>query len=336
MTFTSSFPSAAPPRPPTLDMDSFSEPQRRQELSLLEVREQVRRLEEEHRAKGIELSGRIIHVTHYLPFSATLKTASSSSSSGVQPGIPSPPQTPPAKASDIPPSPSAESAPAGSSVKAGDERWNVAVRYGHSAMVSGITSLSATHDQLFVGWTGDVYSAPASAQANGSGASTPAGQSELVKIPSKDISDADKEAFERVVNTRGTKLLLKDDAITHIEDEGEPRKNIEYVPVWLDDKQAHGHYDGYCKQSESCLPGRFWSFRRNAFAIHALLCPLSLCSCSDSVHDIISAYILKRAAPIHFLLTSSPTVNRATLSFRSSQFTARVTSFGSLLPLGTS
>ena len=25
----------------------------------------------------------------------------------------------------------------------------------------------------------------------------------------------------------------------------------QYVPVWLDDKVAHGHYDGYCKESTS-------------------------------------------------------------------------------------
>ncbi|EKM57667.1 glycosyltransferase family 20 protein [Phanerochaete carnosa HHB-10118-sp] len=231
-------------------MDSFSEPQRRQEYSLAEVREQVRRLEEEHLAKGIELSGRIIHLTHYLPFSATLKSASSSTSaSGLQPGIPSPPQTPPAKANDIPPSPSTENSPSQSRVKAGDEPWNVSVRYGHSAMVSGILSLSATHEQLFVGWTGDIHSAPSSSHINGSGSTTPSALSEPVKTPSKDVSDADKEAFERIVNAKGTKLLLKDDAISQVEEEGEPRKSVEYVPVWLDDKEAHGHYDDYCKQT---------------------------------------------------------------------------------------
>ena len=33
-------------------------------------------------------------------------------------------------------------------------------------------------------------------------------------------------------------------------DEPKEGKDIHYVPVWLDDKDAHGHYDGYCKQSE--------------------------------------------------------------------------------------
>lgn len=303
-------------------MDSFSEPQRRQEYSLAEVRDQVRRLEEEHRAKGIELSGRIIHVSHYLPFSAALKAASSSTSTnGVQPGIPSPPQTPPAKATDIPPSPSSEVPPSQQQVKASDERWNVSVRYGHSAMVSGTTSLSATHEQLFVGWTGDIHGAPSSPQVNGSGAATPAPQSELAKVPTKDISDADKEAFERIVNARGAKLLLKEDAIPHIEEDGEPLKAVEYVPVWLDDKQAHGHYDGYCKQSESYTPCRFpYRFVRMLSLIYPFPCYVLLFSlaifflCSGSKHSIIFARIPKRSAPIHFLLTSSPIVNRPTLS----------------------
>lgn len=240
-------------------MDSFSEPQRRQEFTLPEVREQVRRLEEEHRAKGIPLSGRIIHVSHYLPFTASLKQRAPAVANGTQPGIPSPPQTPPAKAGDIPPSPSTEAPPSQSyqesaTRKASDERWNVSARYGHSAMVSGIVSLSATHEELFVGWTGDIYSSPASSQANTSGSSTPPSPSEHAKVPTKEISDEDKEAFERVVNTDGNKLLLKDGAFSLEDADGEPRKSIEYVPVWLDDKQAHGHYDGYCKQSESCFP----------------------------------------------------------------------------------
>ena len=29
----------------------------------------------------------------------------------------------------------------------------------------------------------------------------------------------------------------------------EGKKDIKYVPVWVDDKVAHGHYDEYCKTS---------------------------------------------------------------------------------------
>ena len=237
-------------------MDSFAEPQRRQEFTLPEVREQVRRLEDEHRAKGIALSGRIIHVCHYLPFHTSLKQQSGAASSS-QPGIPSPPQTPPTQPGDIPPSPSSEEPPAETYQqtaikKANDERWNVSVRYGHSAMVSGIVSLSSTHDEVFVGWTGDIHAASSSTTVNGLSTASPQAQADAAKVPTKDITDADKEAYERVLNSQGNKLLLKDDAIFQPED-AQPGKSIEFVPVWLDDKQAHGHYDGYCKQSEFSL-----------------------------------------------------------------------------------
>ena len=36
--------------------------------------------------------------------------------------------------------------------------WFLSPRYGHSAMTSGIRSLSQTHEQLIVGWTGDTMS----------------------------------------------------------------------------------------------------------------------------------------------------------------------------------
>ena len=238
------------------EMDSFAEPQRRQEYTLPEVREQVRRLEDEHRAKGIPLSGRIIHVCHYLPFSSSLKQQTGfATPNSLQPGIPSPPQTPPTQPSDIPPSPSTEVPPTETYQqtaikKANDERWNVSMRYGHSAMVSGIASLASTHEELVVGWTGDIHVAQAPSL---NGTATPQPMAERVKVPTKDISDADKEALERVVNAQGNKLLFKDDAI-YPQDEGEASKNIGYVPVWLDDKQAHGHYDGYCKQSEHSYP----------------------------------------------------------------------------------
>ena len=31
-------------------------------------------------------------------------------------------------------------------------------RQGHTAMISGIRSLSATHEQIIIGWTGDIES----------------------------------------------------------------------------------------------------------------------------------------------------------------------------------
>jgi hypothetical protein len=58
---------------------------------------------------------------------------------------------------------------------------------------------------------------------------------EKLKIPSTTLSDDDKTALEEEV------------ANFKYEDEDAKTK---YVPVLLDDKVAHDHYDGYCKQSE--------------------------------------------------------------------------------------
>ena len=37
-------------------------------------------------------------------------------------------------------------------------RWSLSVRQGHSAMTSGIRSLSTTYEQFVIGWVGDVES----------------------------------------------------------------------------------------------------------------------------------------------------------------------------------
>lgn len=85
-------------------------------------------------------------------------------------------------------------------------------------MISGIRSLSQTHEQLLVGWTGDILSSPDN-------------------MPIETVSAGDRLAFEGSL----------DNYIPDTDDEHDTK--IKYVPVWLDDKVAHGHYDGYCKQS---------------------------------------------------------------------------------------
>ena len=106
-------------------------------------------------------------------------------------------------------------------------------------MVSGIDSLAATHEQLLVGWTGDIESAsqavPPLAAQNVSGPS----DQPVNKVPSASLTDADKKELEEALESYRSR------------DEVEDGKKIHYVPVFLDDKDAHGHYDGYCKTSES-------------------------------------------------------------------------------------
>lgn len=60
---------------------------------------------------------------------------------------------------------------------------------------------------------------------------------EKIKVPSTVLSDEDKAALE--------------EEIANFKSEDEDAKTTTtYVPLLLDDKVAHGHYDGYCKQSE--------------------------------------------------------------------------------------
>lgn len=196
-------------------MDSFHEPYTREgdDVSLEDARKQVQALEAEHKAKGIPLSGRILHVCHYLPVVATLNN---------RPGVLSPPLTPPLVDAELeqlepttplepqapPPQPKTKSV------------WTLNPRYGHAALISGIRSLSVTHEQLIIGWIGDIH--------------TPVANE---RVPEDLIADSDKVALEDALKSYTPKESDPDDD-----------RKTGYVPVWLNDKVAHGHYDGYCKQ----------------------------------------------------------------------------------------
>ena len=58
-------------------------------------------------------------------------------------------------------------------------------------------------------------------------------------VPVDTISADDRASFQDAL----------DGYIPDSDDEQEV-KEAKYVPVWLDDKVAHGHYDRYCKQSK--------------------------------------------------------------------------------------
>ncbi|KAF8805723.1 trehalose-6-phosphate phosphatase [Phlegmacium glaucopus] len=207
--------------------DSFSEPYTRQgdDISIEQARHDIALLEQQHRKAGIPLSGRIIHVCHYLPITATIVSKPSNDI-----GVPSPPATPPTKPSDSPEpvlnggdslsssESSSSSGSTGFTTPHPSPVWSLAPRYGHSAMISGIRSLSQTHDQLVVGWTGDIMSL-------------------TDKVPADTVSADERAAFEGALN----------DYLPDHDDERD--RKTKYVPVWLDDKVAHGHYDGYCKQT---------------------------------------------------------------------------------------
>ena len=214
------------PHPPTMPpvMDSFSEPYTRQgdDISIEQARQKILLLEQQHRKAGIPLSGRIIHVCHYLPITGTLISKNS-----IDMGVLSPPATPPTRTSDAdgllddtassePSGPTDCCAPSSSSCA---PVWSLSPRHGHSAMTSGIRSLSQTHEQVIVGWTGDIMALED-------------------KVPVDTVSADDRASFQDALNG-------------YVPDSDDERdKEAKYVPVWLDDKVAHGHYDGYCKQSK--------------------------------------------------------------------------------------
>ncbi|KAG0695477.1 glycosyltransferase family 20 protein [Suillus ampliporus] len=219
-------------------MDTFAEPYTRagDDISLSAVRDHVRALEARHKANGVQLSGRIIHVCHYLPMTCTL------TSSSTRDGVLSPPPTPPRINPVILPSPVEELPPSLDARPAQSERWKLIPRYGHSAMTSGIRSLSVTHEQLILGWTGDILSpaAPPDGDVNPStGERVPSVRD---RIPSSRIPQEDKDALDVELANYTDK-----NGFTHSNDEtGKP---ITYLPLWMEDNVAHGHYDGYCKQT---------------------------------------------------------------------------------------
>lgn len=187
--------------------DSFSEPYTRlgDDISLDKVRAQVLALEAEHKANGVELSGRVLHVCHYLPVISTLTNRS---------GVMSPPATPP------PGAPAKIDGEEAASTKEQQSVWTLGPRYGHAAMVSGIRSLAATHEQVIIGWTGDIQS-PTLGE----------------NVPTSSVGDSERESLQDALNVYQPKESDPDDD-----------KKTVYVPVWLDDDIARGHYEGYSKQ----------------------------------------------------------------------------------------
>lgn len=104
-------------------------------------------------------------------------------------------------------------------------------------MHSGIRYLSATHEQVMVGWTGPIHVAPTSSAASNAYQTSESSSLASVALTSS-ISDEDK--------------ALLDEQVTHWEDETSvdlKLKPMTYGSVWLDDTTAHDHYEGYCKKT---------------------------------------------------------------------------------------
>lgn len=90
-------------------------------------------------------------------------------------------------------------------------------------MVSGIKSLSSTHEQIVIGWTGPVG-----------------------KTPSTEEGVTEEEETETVVSPAQAEALTSE---LEAFDERDGQGRVRNVPVWLDKEVAKGHYEGYCKTS---------------------------------------------------------------------------------------
>lgn len=107
-------------------------------------------------------------------------------------------------------------------------------------MHSGIRSLAATHKQIVVAYTGDIHAYSPDVKAPsivGGGGAAPG----VETIPLDKVSEDEKRGLEKEMRT------WKEPGAQEYPNE------IEYVPVWLHDKTARGHYDGYCKTSACIL-----------------------------------------------------------------------------------
>ncbi|KAJ7714878.1 hypothetical protein B0H16DRAFT_1806725 [Mycena metata] len=119
----------------------------------------------DHRAAGISLSGRVLHVCHYLPVQATLNRSSTSPDDA--------PLTPTPEAD----SPVLE--------EKSDDVWTLVPRYGHAAVISVIHSLAAYHRQA----------APPAAPLSSSTASLPP-PSTPQPIPTESVTEEERAKLE--------------------------------------------------------------------------------------------------------------------------------------------
>lgn len=208
--------------------------------SLSDLREQVARLEAAHRERGLNLSGRIIHVCHQLPVEIVrvIQPTPDGANGLDNIGGLSSPITPEFKPEES------------TTFESKDARWKIHSRRGHTAMISGIRSLSESHEQLVVGWAGEVLLQPADRP--------------LTPLQRRD--DHPKFVLEQTVElhakVEGPPLMVYNGEFSsseqqeieselhhfsELEAKEEPNGKLTYIPVFLPPDVSKGHYEGYCK-----------------------------------------------------------------------------------------
>lgn len=217
--------------------------------SLAEIRAQIARLEASHKSRGIALSGRIIHVCHHLPVEIVRVVPEASAETG---GIHSVPMTPEFKPEDHDPK-----------MESVDAKWRIHARTAHTAMISGMRSLSDSHENIVVAWTGDVLlqavSQPTPTQqptatfsslaeslaapqqeANGNGPAVGIRDEKPLMVFGGEFDDQEKKDLESELE-RFQAFESK---------QGGDDGNLRYVPVFLPSDVSKGHYEGFCKKSK--------------------------------------------------------------------------------------
>jgi trehalose 6-phosphate synthase/phosphatase len=266
-------------------------------LSIDEIQAQIDHLEQSHREKGFPLSGRIIHLCHHLPVEITrVIPAPSAPASGAdtpnndEDGYPSPSiRTSSNYAGGVLPPQRMEEfkEPHSTTVVASDSNWKLASRRGHTAMISGMRSLSTTHEQIVVAWTGDVLQeyakdpkrAPAPAPVRPTpkrlqsiagtapGRDTPAQPdmslgTSITPTPISNQTPDEEEERPLPVDEQPSVYMAE---LTEEEQKGLQEElhkfsdhevkndnagRMTYAPVFVPRGTAKGHYEGYCKTSK--------------------------------------------------------------------------------------
>lgn len=172
------------------------------------------------------IKGRVINVTHYIPYNCILLNdpRSESVSNGKLANGSQSSDTSDASAAPFSRLPTRRRQAA---AVFEEKQWKFTQRRGHSAMYSGIQSLQHEWETVHIGWTGSI-------------------QEELSGdiIPTKSLTVEDKGTLTKALRGKG-----------HI------------VPIFLDDDQSAGHYEGYCKSGTvsrlSCLDMELWALLEN-------------------------------------------------------------------------
>lgn len=142
-----------------------------------------------------------------------------------------------------------------------DARWRIHTRTAHTAMVSGIRSLSETHESIVVAWTGEVLlqsqaqpTPPPRSKSNLPSISQQLAQTNLEMVTAlapATMQDKPLKVFGGEFSEQEKKQLKSElKRFTEIEAKSDEGGKITYVPVFLPPDVSKGHYEGFCKKSE--------------------------------------------------------------------------------------